>query len=144
MIRPAKRTDLPAWIEMRRELYPETSESNHELEMTDILSNFERTACLLAIVDKEAVGFIEVSIRDWAEGCATKDVGYVESIIVCSGHRRRGIAKALLAAAEDWARDRGAVEMASDVDFDNDASLAWHTRAGFEEVGRSVLFKKNL
>lgn len=59
-------------------------------------------------------------------------------------HRRQGIGKSLLAAAEKWARSQGCVEMASDAVIDNVLSQNVHQRLGFEAVERTVLFRKAL
>ena len=60
------------------------------------------------------------------------------------GHRHAGIAKALLTACEDWSRSVGCTEFASDCELDNHVSLAWHLKAGFEEVNRTIWFAKKL
>jgi aminoglycoside 6'-N-acetyltransferase I len=59
-------------------------------------------------------------------------------------HRRRGIAGALLAAAERWTRYRGLGWLGSDALLDNHLSHAWHRAAGFAEVERLVVFGKRL
>ena len=48
------------------------------------------------------------------------------------------------AAAEDWARQRGYTEVASDASLDNETSHAAHRRAGYQEVDRVVQFRKTL
>jgi aminoglycoside 6'-N-acetyltransferase I len=58
--------------------------------------------------------------------------------------RRRGVGRALLNAAEAWARDRGHTEMASDALIENAVSHAAHARAGYVEVERAVRFRKDL
>lgn len=58
--------------------------------------------------------------------------------------RHHGIGRALLDAAEAWARGRGYREIASDALLDNVVSHAAHRRAGHEEVDRVVQFRKQL
>jgi len=65
-------------------------------------------------------------------------------VVRAEGHRKRGIGKRLLAAAEDWARGQGCVEMASDAHIDNTLSLRAHESLGFEVVERAILFRKAL
>jgi aminoglycoside 6'-N-acetyltransferase I len=91
-----------------------------------------------------AAGFVEVGTRPYADGCETSPVGYVEAWYVDPDVRRTGVGRALLAAAEAWARDRGYREMASDAQLDNAVSHAAHRRAGYEEVDRVVQFRKDL
>jgi len=58
--------------------------------------------------------------------------------------RGRGIARALLAATEDWARQRGCTEMASDARLDNVDAQRAHEACGFTEAQRVVFFHKRL
>jgi aminoglycoside 6'-N-acetyltransferase I len=94
--------------------------------------------------DGAIAGFVEVGSRPYADGCDTSPVGYVEALYVDEGVRRQGYARALLAAAEDWARARGYTEIASDTQLNNDVSYAVHRRTGYEEVDRIVQFRKVL
>jgi len=129
---------------MRTALLPDTTNEDHQREMAHVLSDSENTQCFVALVDDKPVGFLEVGIREWAEGCATQNVGYLEAIYVDEFFRRSGAAKALIRAAEQWSRDHGAQEVASDADIDNEEGLALHHQLQYEEVGRAVLFKKKL
>jgi aminoglycoside 6'-N-acetyltransferase I len=89
-------------------------------------------------------GFVEVGARPYADGCDTSPVGYLEAWYVDPEVRRQGHGRALLAAAEAWARERGYREMASDSSLDNVGSHAAHRRAGYAEVDRVVQFRKPL
>ncbi|MDQ3894624.1 MAG: GNAT family N-acetyltransferase [Actinomycetota bacterium] len=51
-------------------------------------------------------------------------------------HRRRGVGSALCAALPQWARERDVELFEADVREDDEASLAWAQRRGFEEMGR--------
>ena len=94
--------------------------------------------------DGSLAGFVEVGSRPYADGCDTSPVGYVEAWYVDPDVRRSGLGRALLAAAEDWARSRGYKEMASDALVDNEVSLEAHLRAGYQVVDRIVQFRKLL
>jgi aminoglycoside 6'-N-acetyltransferase I len=50
----------------------------------------------------------------------------------------------LLAAAEDWARSHGCVEMASDTWIDSSLSQRVHEMLAFEVVDRCVHYRKAL
>lgn len=89
-------------------------------------------------------GFVEVGTRPYAEGCLTSPVGYIEGWYVDADVRRHGVGRALLAAAEDWARARGLTEMASDALLDNTVSHEAHRRSGYAEVERIVTYRKSL
>lgn len=102
-------------------------------------------ACFLAFDGDKAVGFAQCQLRhDYVEGCDTSPVGFLEGVYVDDGHRRSGVARSLLSACEDWARSVGCTEFASDCELDNHDSLAWHLKAGFEEVNRTIWFAKKL
>ena len=58
--------------------------------------------------------------------------------------RRRGFGRALLAAAEAWAREQGYLEMASDALIDNVTSHHAHKASGYIEGDRVVGFRKPL
>jgi len=45
------------------------------------------------------VGFVEVSLRPYAEGCDTRPVGYLEGGYVAPEWRGQGIGRALVEAA---------------------------------------------
>jgi aminoglycoside 6'-N-acetyltransferase I len=54
------------------------------------------------------------------------------------------VAAALITAAENWARQMGCSEMASDTWLDNEASIRAHRKMGYREVERLVHFKKHI
>ncbi len=94
--------------------------------------------------DGSLAGFVEACSRPYAEGCETSPVGYVEAWYVDEDVRRQGYGRALLQAAEDWARAQGYREMASDALLDNEASHRAHEASGYAEVERIVTFRKDL
>lgn len=115
-----------------------------EPEFAELTASPE-AACFLAFDNEKAVGVAQCQLRhDYVEGCDTSPVGFLEGIYVDESARRSGIARALLSACEGWARSVGCTEFASDCELDNHDSLAWHLKAGFEEVNRTVWFAKKL
>jgi GNAT superfamily N-acetyltransferase len=103
----------------------------------------EPSEALLAFDERgEANGLIELSIRAYAEGCATDRVAFVEGWYVESAVRRQGVGTALIRAAEEWARSRGCTELASDAEVENASSAAAHLAAGFTEAGVVRCFSK--
>ena len=102
--------------------------------------------CVLTAFDDrgDAIGMIELSIRAYAEGCATDRVAFVEGWYVEPEVRGTGVGAALIAAAERWARSQGCTELASDAEVDNLSSAAAHLAVGFVETGVVRCFKKSL
>lgn len=91
------------------------------------------------------VGHVDVALRtDYVEGVDSSPVGYLEAIYVDPAYRGKGVARELARLAEAWAAERGCVEMASDAELDNDASLAFHARIGYREVSRNAHFHKRI
>jgi aminoglycoside 6'-N-acetyltransferase I len=78
------------------------------------------------------------------EGTETSPVGYLEGIYVTESARNRGIARQLLAECENWAREQGCREFASDCELGNTVSLEFHLSLGFREVNRIICFAKKL
>lgn len=89
-------------------------------------------------------GFVEVGTRPYCEGCETDHPGFLEGWWVDPDARMQGIGAALVAAAEDWAREQGCTEMGSDTWLDNVDSQAAHAKLGYVEVERLVAFHKPL
>jgi aminoglycoside 6'-N-acetyltransferase I len=132
---------------MRYALYVEEAGDDAGDLSADIdlmLASPEWTAFAAEAPDGRLVGFIELYERNYAEGCATSPVTYVEGIWVAPDWRRRGVARRLLQAGMAWGRSRGRTEIASDVQLPNLVSQAVHTRLGFEETERIVTYRMDI
>jgi aminoglycoside 6'-N-acetyltransferase I len=90
------------------------------------------------------IGFAEVGARNYAEGCMTSPVGFLEGIWVDASARRQGVGRRLIDAAIAWAREQGYREFGSDTVIDNTISQRVHLRLGFAEVERLVAFRKEI
>lgn len=91
------------------------------------------------------VGFAQCQLRsDYVEGTETSPVGYLEGIFVREEYRHQGYAKELLAECEDWAREQGAEEFASDCELDNTDSYRFHMAVGFTEANRIICLTKKI
>lgn len=102
-------------------------------------------ALFLAFCGGEAAGFAHCALRhDYVEGCGDGPVGYMEGLYVRPAQRRRGVARALTRACEDWARAQGCTEMGSDCELTNTLSPLFHAGLGFAEVNRVICFRKAL
>lgn len=55
-----------------------------------------------------------------------------------------GSSRALIAAAEEWGRSQGCVEIASDTESGNEPGAAAHRALGFSEVTLIRCFRKDL
>lgn len=147
-VRTAQQSDLDRLVAMRIDLWPESS-SEEELQQVRALLSTGMSGTLPAAIliaqngDGSLLGFLEVSLRSHADGCDTsRAVGFVEGWFVDSVHRGHGVGRALMRAAEDWARAQGCAEMASDALIDNLPSQRAHQSLGFEIVDRCVHLRK--
>ena len=104
----------------------------------------DKDAVFFALVEGDPVGMIEARLRESAEGCVSSPVGYIEAWFVDENFRGKGVAGMLTQAAEDWAREKGCTEMASDTWLDNEASIRAHVKMGYFEGERLVHFVKKL
>lgn len=141
-IRKLQSTDLPAYFQLRTALWPYSAEG-FEQEVRETLERPDLDS-FVAEIDGKMVGFLEVSLRNYAEGCDSSPVGYLEGWYIAPEYRQRGVGRKLVEAAENWARDNGCTEMASDTEIHNSLSQQAHSRLGYEEVERIVCFRKSL
>lgn len=125
-------------------LWPDHTLEEFTQEMTHLIDQSDAKV-FLAYHDSETVGFAQCQLRyDYVEGTGSSPVGYLEGLYVKEDFRKQGFAKKLVNACENWAKDRGCHEFASDCELDNEQSLAMHLKLGFIEANRIICFKKDL
>ncbi|MBC5823422.1 MAG: GNAT family N-acetyltransferase [Candidatus Eremiobacteraeota bacterium] len=145
--RAVEETDAQAWTRMRHLLWPD--EDRAELA-SDVASYFAGTskfivAAFIALDDSGVlVGFLELGLRPYAEGCIASPVPHVEGWLVLEQARGRGVGRSLISAAEGWATAHGYRELTSDGLLGNELGYRAHIGAGFVEVERLIAFHKTL
>ena len=143
-IRKANAADARTLAEMAALLFHHDDLQALQAEF-EALTQHAEAACFLAENGDAAVGFAQCQLRhDYVEGTKTSPVGYLEGIYVAPACRHRGFAAALLRACEDWAREMGCTEFASDCELTNSDSYALHKSMGFAEANRIICFTKKL
>jgi aminoglycoside 6'-N-acetyltransferase I len=135
--------DRPVWAEMRAALWPDESAEEHAHGIDELLGS-DRAWGFIAEVGGEPAGFAELAIRDYANGCISRPVPFLEGIFVREEFRRRGIGARLVAHVEGFATARGFAEIGSDTEIANSGSHAAHRSWGFVETERVVYFRKAL
>lgn len=148
-VRLAEPSDCEELSRLRNALWPDSSAQEHAAELARFLAG-EPIGTLPSVIfvaetNGRLVGFVEAGLRSHADGCDPQiPVGYVEGWFVSERYRRTGIGTRLLAAAEDWTRSQGCVEMASDTWIDNLTSQRVHEALGFQVMDRCVHYRKAL
>ena len=144
MIRRAERKDAETLAALAIRMW--TGHTPEELtEEFRALLDHPDAACFLQYVDGTPVAFAQCQLRhDYVEGTDSSPVGYLEGVYVAEGYRRNGYAAALLHACEQWAKEKGCTEFASDCELDNAESLRFHRAVGFTEANRIICFQKKL
>ncbi len=132
------------WLQMRLSLWPDHSETRMRAEMDAWLSESSNATFVAEDTRNILYGFIEVGQRNYAEGCKSSPVGYIEGWYVDKRIRGQGVGKMLVMAAEDWGRGQGWAEIASDTWLDNETSIQAHLALGYRETVRLVHFSKKL
>jgi aminoglycoside 6'-N-acetyltransferase I len=139
-IRKIQKNDKAEYLRMRLALWPD---EDHEKELGSYFKNPKWTT-FVAEEGNRLCGFIEVGLRDYAEGCETSPVAYIEGWYVDPDRQRRGVGRKLVQSAEMWAKEQGFAEIASDTGLENEASIEAHKALGFDEAERLVCFVKGL
>lgn len=135
--------DRELWLSMYRELWPQHRDEALLAEIDRILRSTRR-AGFIALVDGQPAGFAEYALRDYANGCDSQPVPFLEGVWVAEAFRGQGIARALIEFLLERARRAGFTEFGSDVELTNYASQLMHERLGFEQREKVIYYRKLL
>lgn len=143
-IRKAAEPDSATVAKLALRLWPSHEKIELESEFSALLNDPD-AAVFLAYQNDMPIGFAQCQLRhDYVEGTSSSPVGYLEGIYVADGYRKIGIARNLLSACENWSKEAGCTEFASDCELINTQSLAFHLNVGFKEANRIICFTKHL
>lgn len=142
----AKLEDTADWVAMRQALWPKGNPGIHSADIAQLLAAPGDTINFIARADDgRPVGFSEAGLRhDYVNGTESSPVAFLEGIYVDPAFRRTGVARQLVEAVENWARQQGCSELASDTGIANIPSQKLHDALGFTETQRVVYFRKVL
>ena len=136
--------DRAVWTAMRCALWPDDTQEAHAEGIDELLGTGGNWGLAAEAPDGEVVGFAEIAIRAYANGCDTRPVPFLEGIWVKPEVRRRGVGALLIQWAKVLLAARGFRELGSDTLIDNTDSQAAHHSWGFSETERVVYFRKIL
>jgi aminoglycoside 6'-N-acetyltransferase len=147
-IRDAVPADEPALTEIQRQSAAHHHAVNPTHWRTQTLEEADRSrrrwhvwqpadGVLVADAGGEVVGMIELWLKRPRDPDSARPpmVRVDYGIAVADSWRGRGVGTALLLAAEDWAKARGARQMAMNLDSHNVGALKLYARLGYEVSG---------
>jgi aminoglycoside 6'-N-acetyltransferase I len=143
-VRLATLVDRPEWLRMQSLLWPDEDPQQMRQEAEQILADPLRPVFVVERAEGGLGGFLEAGTRKYVDGCESSPVGYIEGWFVDADLRGVGAGRALVSAAEDWARNLGLSEMGSDTHLGNDASIRAHLALGYRDHEHLVHFTKKL
>jgi len=144
MIREIIESDRCEWVRLRNALWPGSLQDHDEETRTFFEKRLKVPVVFVAQVEARLIGFLELDFRKYAPGCRSSPVAFIEGWYVDPGSRGQGVGRALVEAAEAYARAAGHDEIASDADIENADGAAAHIAMGFEEIERVVCFRRSL
>lgn len=89
---------------------------------------------LLALVDHEAMGLITAHLRYTVNHAAP--IVQITLLVVDERARRHGVGRALVAAAEQWARDHGCRRIVVTTALHRAEAHAFYESVGYRQTGR--------
>jgi len=134
-VRPARPEDAPATAALFAAVAAERDgiASEPPIDVAERTVVFARSAAS-SVVAEAAAGQVAGMLHVEASRHGFGELG----MLVDRAWRGRGAGSALLAAAADWARDRGLHKLCLEVFAHNTAAIAAYRRAGYAEEGRRV------
>jgi len=143
-IREITENDRGEWVRLRDALWPGSLWDHDHETRKHFDARADRPIVFVADAGGRLVGFLELDFRKYAPGCTSSPVPFIEGWYVEPAMRGRGVGRALIDAAETHARASGHREIASDAELENTGGIAAHGAVGYEEVERTVCFRKSL
>jgi aminoglycoside 6'-N-acetyltransferase I len=143
-VRQMDAADRDQWARMRATLWPDEAAEVHVQDVEGMLAGATGWGFVAQNDDGAAIGFAEITLRPFANGCDSRPVPFLEGIWVDARFRPRGIGARLVAAVEAFVTARGFHEIGSDALIENKISHAAHRRWGFSETETVMHFRKLL
>jgi ribosomal protein S18 acetylase RimI-like enzyme len=132
-IRPATQDDIPAMVRLLAQLFAIEADlaidpAAQARGLAMLLGRADAVALVATLAERVAgMTTVQLTVSTARGGLSAG----VEDVVVDAPHRGRGIGRRLLAAAEAWARERGALRLALLADETNAPALDFYDRLGF-------------
>lgn len=145
IIRPATHKDLDILVHLLETLFGIEADFHFNAErqrngLQHMLDGSSTRIVFVAEVDGNVVGMCAAQeVLSTAEG---REAAWIEDVVVFPAFRRRGIARALLEAIEDWAATRGIRRLQLLADRENAPALQFYTREEWQPTQLICLRKR--
>ncbi len=142
-IRPASREDVRAMTRLLQELFAVETEFEFDEQKQrcglEMLLDSPNAGIWVADRRGRVVGMVTVQlVVSTAEGARS---GWIEDMVVSSAYRRRGLGKALLKSAVNWAHERGAARIQLLADSRNVPALIFYRKQEWLQTNMIALRK---
>nr|WP_047580865.1 GNAT family N-acetyltransferase [Methylobacterium sp. ZNC0032] len=134
VIRPAEQADLPALQDLNRHLLPEDERcpDGKAAAILESLQRFQGSAVLIGLLGTDLVASCTLIVIPNLTRGGTP-YALIENVVTDSGHRNRGLGKAILKAALDRAWAAGCYKAMLMTGSKKPSTLAFYEAAGFEQ-----------
>ena len=111
------------------------------LDIKCMLNGRKRIGWSAPLPNQSPVGFAEISIRDYANGCRAQPVPFLEGFWTIKPYRRQGVVFALVKTIKRDCQEQGITELCSSAHIENTLSHSAHQSWGLDETDRVVFFE---
>lgn len=139
-VRPATTADLERLVILAEQLGYPTDKPELERRLAQ-LEHLENRAVLVAVADDLVVGFIDLDHRTLM---ISNMVAEICGLVVDEHARGSGHGKALLSAAEEWARSKGCSKITLKSNIIRKDAHRFYEREGYEVFKTQYAFRKTL
>ncbi|MVM36633.1 GNAT family N-acetyltransferase [Spirosoma sp. HMF3257] len=143
-IQQLSENNLHEFVDLVLELWTDCA-FEEEYENYKRILRLDNEICYLLKDQGIYIAFIHLTIRtDYVEGATEFPVAYIEALYVKPTYQKLGLGSKLVSAGENWSRQKGCGQLASDTELTNSIAIDFHKNIGFDEVNRIVCFVKKL
>jgi GNAT superfamily N-acetyltransferase len=140
-IRKAALTDAAAVTELSAQLGYPTSVGQLQNRLSAILNSNEHTVFVACLSEGNVIGWIHVFLTQRVESNPFAELG---GLVVSEHYKRKGVGKRLLAAAEEWARQKGLLKLRVRSRIQRNDARAFYEHMGFSISKDQHVFEKPL
>jgi len=116
-----------------------------KIEDADITGYFQRfignddRRAFLAAEGTEIIGYVSVLIQEQAGYWMVKKVGHISGLMVDQAHRRKGVGRKLLQAAEEFFKSKGLKQYTLFTSVNNRNGIEFYRGSGLSELFTTMM-----